>query len=109
MEFSILERLLLRGLLPQQGSILALKTIRKLDEDLLFSAEEIKEFNLQEPEGSQRIVWDPEKAAVKEIEISDVARQVIVKTLKHLDEQEQLTAQHLSLWERFVEAEEEKQ
>ena len=70
MELSIKERLLLSGVLPQQGNIATLKIVRQLKEDLSFSEEEFKEINLQKS-GEDGFRWD--KDISKDIQIGEKA------------------------------------
>lgn len=101
MELNVIERLLLNGLLPAQGTMLNLKMIRELKEDLSFSDEENKMLEFKEEEG--KLHWNPEHVNyTKEIEIKDTMRDLIVKALKAKDEKEELLAEHESLWDKFI-------
>lgn len=102
MKLMVMERILLLGILPNEGNFVTLKIVRKLREDLSFSEEEIKRLSIRQED--ERILWnaaaeDPEGA---EIPIGEKAADVVVEALKKLDREEKLTEQLLSVWEKFV-------
>jgi len=106
MLLSVPERLvLLEALAQTQGSLLELKILRELKEELSFNEEEHGEFELRQ-EG-ETLRWNPQKAKDKDVEIGDVAREIIVRRLKELDRQKVLTERHLFICEKFPEVEEE--
>lgn len=85
--------------LPQEGSYVNLKIVRELREDLSFSEEEQKRLGMKEtPEG--RMTWD--KEVEKDVKIGEKATDIIVQALKKLNATEQLTTDHLSVYEKFV-------
>lgn len=110
MEFNIKERLVLGASLQGLGGNLArLRILRKLREGFSFSEEEHKLFDLQlvgEPP-NQRYSWDGDKEELKEIEIGDEARKIIVERLKELNDQELLVDDHLDVIGKFPEVEDE--
>ena len=71
-----------------------------------FSEEEHKEFKLQELPGEEGkgslVQWEKEADKPKDIPVGEVARDLIVKTLKDLDTKKQLTVDHMNLYGRFV-------
>jgi len=101
MKLDVRERLVLLSVLPQEGSFITLKVVRKLREDLSFNEEEIKQYNFVQGEGT--VTWDDNAEQTKEIEIGEKATDIIVDALKKLDEQKQLKLEHCSLYEKFVE------
>jgi hypothetical protein len=98
MEFTVLERLLLFPILPKEGNVFTIKSLRKLREDLSFTEQETKDYNIRQVD--EAIVWDNDNVT-KEIEISDKLKEVISDVLKTLNEQNKVTEQHLSLFEKF--------
>lgn len=99
MKLNVLERLALLSVLPKEGNFATLKIVRKLREDLSFSEEEIKRFGIEDlPDG--RMTWKKEEE--KEIQFGEKAIDIITKALKKLNETEQLTQDHLSVYEKFV-------
>jgi len=104
MEFGIKERLVLAALVGgQSGNISRLRILRRLGEEFSFSEEEFKKFDLQltgEPP-NQRYAWRQDKEELKEIEIGDEARKIIVERLKELNAQGQLIDDHLDVIDKF--------
>lgn len=105
MELTVLERFVLLNILPREGNMLqvvAAQNVRKaveLDEvehDLL-KIEEIK------IDGGSRLHWNPEIAAAmdKDVDFTGPQTALIVEVLQKLDKDKKLTAEHLSLCEKF--------
>lgn len=106
-QMTILERFALLELLPKEGNFITLKIIRLLRERLALSEEEIKEYGIQRD--GEQLSWNPEMNHVqKEIEISDLAKEIIVANLKRLDDQQKLADNQFSLFEKFCSANAEK-
>jgi len=101
---SVQERLLLlEALAAVRGNFAELRILRELKENLSFSEEEHKELGLRAEGG--KMFWNPAAAQDKEIEIGDVAREIIVQRFKELNEQKVLTEAHLFIVDRFPEIE----
>lgn len=135
MKLTVFERLKLQNLLPGEGNFVTLKLIRKLRESLSFSEKEIAEIgfknhwkcqacdtteisaqapkcsscgNYMQPSGM--VNWDEEKALkiIKDVHFGRAMNDLIRGTLKKLSEEDKLTEQTMSLYELFVEAEDEE-
>ena len=103
MLLSVKDRLILLGTLANtQGNLTELRIIRELREGLSFSEEEHAQLNIR-TEG-ERMMWD-DSAPPKEVEIGEVARRIIVKRLRELNSQGQLTDDHLDIIGQFPEVE----
>jgi hypothetical protein len=111
MELTVMERLILLGALPAEGNLTTLRIVRQLREALSFSEEEhaaLRFVNLNEQgkpaqpgEPVARMVWDQKGIVAKEIELGAKAQALIVETLEGLDKDGKLTADHLSLCDKF--------
>jgi len=99
MKLDVAERIRLLGILPEKGNLLTLKIVRELRDDLSFSEKEHKDFKIVAK--MDRITWsdDAKKKAVK---IGDQAKELVEKTLKDLDEKEELTLADIDLWDKFI-------
>lgn len=99
------DRLRLQEVLPQEGNVITLRIVRELREALSFTEEEIKRLDLREQDvnGVAALTWTQEADLGKEVAIGEVAHDIIVKSLRKLDQQQRLKDCHLPLWERFVE------
>lgn len=99
------ERLVLLDVLPKEGNFLAMRTMRKLRESLALSPEEIDEYEVKI--GENRISWNPQKSEFfKEFDFEEYVVGVIKLKLKELSEKEKLEEKHITLFEKFVEGEE---
>ena len=107
MELTLVERMALLNILPQQGSITTLRILRDLKGELSFSEEELKHYGITTEilaSGDAAIKWKDEfNSETKEIEIGEAAHGIIVVQLQQLDRQGLLREQALTLWEKFVE------
>ena len=106
MELGIHDRLILLGLLPEQGDFTTLKIVIDLRSTLSFSEEEHKEFQLKQVVGEDgkgnSVQWLQEAERLKDVAFGDVGRELIVRALKDLDGKKHLTMEHMSLYERFI-------
>ena len=130
MKLLVHERLLLLNILPQEGSFVTLKLLRKLRETLSFNEKEIAEINFKnhwrcpECKGVElsaqvikcqtcgipmlpagQVTWDEEKALdiVKDIHMGRSMEELCAATLRQLSDSNKLTELHMSLYEKFVE------
>jgi hypothetical protein len=98
-KLSVLERLTLQNLLPEKGTFLNLKLVRKAKEALSFSDAEHKKYGLVTlPNGA--IQWSND--SFKAIDIGDEATAMVIKALKELDEKAELEDRHISLFEKYI-------
>ena len=102
MKLTVRERLILSSILPQEGDILTLRILRKLQSDLSFSEEELKLYKFETLEGGM-IRWDNTIEQEKEVEVGEKANDIIVLALSKLNEQKKLKMEHLDIYDRFVE------
>ena len=99
MDLSVVERLVLLNLLPQEGSYINLKLLRTAREELSFSDEEVGILNFVQ-EGDQ-VRWNMEADVIKDVTIGEVVTLMIVDSLKKLDGEGKLKNDHFSLFEKF--------
>jgi len=97
---NVTERLTLLSILPAEGNFLTLKLVRELREMLSFSEEENGHLRFVQ-EGDQ-VRWDEDAATLKDCDIGEKMTDLIVETLKKLDEEKKLKLQMFSLYEKFV-------
>ena len=104
MELSVLERLVLLGLLPAEGDILTLRIVQKLRSDLSFSEQDLADYQLVSEDG--KVTWSDKATTPKDVTIGPKAQDLIRSALTALSDAKKLQPQHLALYDRFVEAEE---
>ncbi len=100
MKLNTFERLILLNILPQEGDFTTLKIVRKLRETLSFSEEEHK--RLQFKQDGEQVKWLTEGDIEKDINLGEKATDIVVSTLKKLNEQKKLKDEHYSLYEKFI-------
>ncbi len=100
MELSILERIILMGILPSEANYLTHKIIVNLKLELAPDEKETKEYEIVEKDGN--VFWNPKKERAKKVEIGEKAHEIIHNALKKLDEEGKINDQNASLYEKFV-------
>ena len=101
-ELSVLERLVLLGILPKEGDFTTLKLVRKLRENLSFDEGEHEKLKFVQ-DGDQ-VRWDESAVPPRAIPIGEKMSDLIRDALKKLDEEKKLREEHFSLYEKFVES-----
>lgn len=101
MKLKVIDRITLLGILPQEGDIITLKIIRKVREDLSFTDEEHKALKIERLDAGN-LQWNAEADKPKEIAIGEVATNLIVDSLKKLNDEKKLTDNHVGVYEMFV-------
>ncbi len=101
MLLTVRERLVILSILPKEGDFLTLKVLRKLQGDLSFTEEELKQYNFIEGEGV--VTWDDKVEQTKEIPLSMKATEIIVKALTTLNNIGKLKMEHFDIYEKFME------
>lgn len=100
------ERYRLLDMLPKEGNITTIKTLRILQDALCPSEDEVVKWEIKENEG--RVTWNPELSKAVEVSFGPVAHQIAREVLLGLDKDNKLTLDMISLYEKLVEVEEEK-
>jgi len=106
MKLTVGERLMLLQVLPQEGNIVTLRIIRDLSNNLGLSEEEHKNFEIKQED--QKVSWNVKGNEEKDVQIGEKATDVIVDSLKNLDDNKKLIPQMMSLWDKFIEVKKEE-
>ena len=104
LSLSVLERLLVLNMLPLEDSIITIKLIRKIKEDIGFSDAELKALDFKQVphDGKNSTVWADGKVGEKEIDLGEKAVDIITEALKKLDKEKKLTESHVSLYDKVI-------
>jgi hypothetical protein len=100
MLFTTWERLKLLGILPKAGNFITMKIVHRLQQDLSFTEEEIE--TLQFREDGDRMMWNPDTDAPKEVVVGPKGREILGGALKKLDTDKALDHQLSQLFEKLV-------
>ena len=106
MNLTVLERLVLQGLLPKEGTYTTLKLLRVAREVLSF--DDIENRRLGFHQDGDQVRWNEGVDVVKNIELGETMTIEIVNALKKLETEKKLRDEHFTLYEKFVEMEGEK-
>jgi len=100
---SFVDRFALLQVLPVEGSVMTLRILRDLKDELGFSEEEVKKSKLKEVTGG--VQWDAGVVSTmhKDIPMGEKARDIIRESLEGLEKQKKLKLEFLDLYELFVE------
>jgi hypothetical protein len=103
MNLTVLERIKLLESLPLHGDIGKMRAVRQLREALepdKFDAEKGLKI-IDNGDGTMSFDWGDTDWS-RDIELSPVMIAVVVETLRDLNKEEQLTAEHLTLYDKFI-------
>jgi hypothetical protein len=99
-KLSVLERILVAGLLPKENNFAVLRMVRDCKKNLSFNEEEFKDIEMKVDENGSH--WNALKAVEKDFEISDILVPIISGVLKQMSDANCLSEEHFSLYEKFV-------
>ena len=100
MKLNLLERVTILGILPKEANFLNLKIIKDIQDAVSFTEDDFKEFDIKQ-EGV-KITWNVKGDEEREVSIGEKATDIIVEALKELNKNKKLTANHYSLYVKFV-------
>lgn len=104
MKLTILERLVILGILPAEGDILFLRMRQGMIAKVGLDAIEMETYEVkQNPDGT--VSWRNDLPYEAEVELSDVEKGIVKDALMKLSRERKLTPNHLSLYEKFCETE----
>lgn len=101
MKLTLLERLNLLNIMPEEGDLRTMRTIHRLRMDLAPTEQDVKAWEIVS-EGNQ-IHWNAKKDTTAEIQVGELGREIILERFKELDSQKKITLQMIPLYERFLE------
>lgn len=102
---NINERLNLSEFIPQKGNYIEITLIKDIKEKIVFSQEEIKEYELKGTDlGGGRInwKWNKTKDLGKEIMFTNLELKMIQDGIKKADKEKTLNEGQMSLYEKFM-------
>ena len=103
MKLAVHERIGILNLLPQSANYVGLQALRKAREIISFNAEEKEFYKIVEGENGS-VKWDGEAASqmVADLPIEQYIVEIIREKLAKMNEEEKLTNNYLSLYEKFI-------
>ena len=97
----VAERVILMGLLPKEGDYLTYKIVHQLKDNVGFSEEDIKTFNIRQE--NDMLLWDKDKEDVKEVEFGEKAMEIVREALEKLNAEKKINEKNITLYEKFME------
>lgn len=107
MKLSLVERLRILALLPQEGDIITLRLVADARSLLGLSDKEISDFEVTSEENGL-VKWNPAKAQDKDFTIGQALTTLIRQSLMQLNGEKRLTTEDVSIYEKFIEGGETK-
>jgi len=89
-------------LLPEKGSFVNLGLIRQARENVSFSEKEHKDYDIK-VDANGMVTWSDPGNSDKEIKFGEVVTEIIKKTLKAMDQKEELEERYFTVYKKFVE------
>lgn len=100
-KFSVLERLLVKRLLPQQGSLEEQIRVKSIVEKTQFASEELDELKLTTtPQGN--ITWNEKKEKPLEVSFTKGEKQLLKEAVNKADEEKKINQYILPLCQRIL-------
>jgi len=100
MKFNVLERVMLMGLLPGTFNFADYRILNELKTACSFSEDEMKDLGMTQT--GEQIHWEITDSPDKEIVVGKRATEIVVAALTKLNDEEKLTDQVISLYEKFI-------
>ena len=97
MLLSVLERMVLQNVLPKQDDIMTMRVAQELRQKLGFT--EAEHAILQFKQEGEQITW--QTLPDVEIEVGPKAKAIIRGALERMNTEKKLSAEHISLWDKF--------
>jgi hypothetical protein len=100
-ELTVLERVILFGILPRQGSFNEMDIAQGIINQIHFPPQERDQIGLKDQGGT--VIWDNEKESehTKEVEFGVAGLALVHDTLTSMSEKNELPIDALSLWRKF--------
>jgi hypothetical protein len=107
MNLNLYERLAVLEYIPRNGHYADMVEVRKINELLSFTPEEIKEFDIRvgiTQDGRPTFNWDEQKSAsyLKDIPFTEWITTTVQTALRNIEAKGELPIQHLTLYEKFI-------
>lgn len=99
MKLNLNERFAIQQILPQEGNFATLKIINDLKMVVAPSEADWKEFGIHQV--GEQLKWNGKGKEEREIEIGEKATDLIVEALKKLNDEEKLTQNQFTIYEKF--------
>lgn len=99
MNFSILERIMLMGILPEQANYRTMHAVQELRNQLLFPEEEVSDCNIIVRDG--QYYWDSTKDRMKNIVMGPVATEVVEQQLHKINQDGIPHLDHVFIFDKF--------
>lgn len=103
MKLTVLDRLSLLALLPHEGDFTTLRIVRELRERLSFTEDEHKALEFRTIDSGE-VTWNGAATPEREFEFSPLELSIITEALKKANNAKKLSLDHLSVYEKFMEA-----
>ena len=100
MKLNISERLVLPGLLPEQGSMINMLLVKHIRQKIEFTSAEIGDIDLKgevREDGSTRFKWDPQKAIDVEFHFEKSEIDFLKEQVERLDAEGNIPSSNLDL------------
>lgn len=100
MLLSVKERIVISNILPKQSSFMDYGILQDLKQDLSFSEDERERMEMKQD--GDYVIWNQEKEEKKNIKIGKRGIEIIISSLKRLDEENKIDNHNADVYKRFV-------
>ena len=100
MILNVHERLLVLGVLPNEGNYVNLKILDELRMNLSYTEDELKKWDVDVNQETRMVSWSEDGEA--DIPIGEKATGIIVDELRKLDTENKLSSHTIPIYEKFI-------
>lgn len=96
---NVFERVMITQIVPKEGNFITLRLVNDLVSKIGLSAQDFEDYGIVQEEGKTR--WNEKGIIPKEFELADAESELIRKQLKKMDDENKLSMQMFTLYEKF--------
>jgi hypothetical protein len=102
MELNVSERFGLVSILPQKENVFVMRLVEDLRRELLFTEEEIKQYNIIFNKEDGKMYWNDVDKPKKNFELGETTLKIIKEALDRVDKEKAVTPTIIPLYDKFV-------
>jgi len=97
---TVVDRVILLNVLPKEGNMITLLSLRDLKAELVFSEEENDKLGVKMEDGN--LMWNKDAEQEKAVEINGTMTKIIVEALLDMDKQGKLNEAMIDTCQKFI-------
>lgn len=112
MKLGIADRFSIMEILPKQGNFITLSIVQDIIKKITITQDDLKKYNIRTipaPDGMVSYRWDDAEGKIEtEIEFTDTEKQIIVDSLRKMDNEKKISLNMIGTYKKFMNIETDK-